>query len=116
MVDQGLLKVRDANVDWHVAETKQDHFRMWSAIAEDEIAEVLVVGQYDASIGERDCQNISVVQRLGMVAPADGDVVSFTLEECREAKRETLVKQKPHSAVGVAISFGLGVASTSIWA
>jgi hypothetical protein len=51
-----------------------------------------------------------------MIAPADGNVVSFTLKEFGEAKRETLVKQKPHSAVGVAISFGLGVASTSIWA
>jgi hypothetical protein len=89
---------------------------MWSSLAEDEIAEVLVIGQHDALIGKRDCQNISVVQCLRMIAPADGDVVSFTLEECREAKRETLVKQKPHSAVGVAISFGLGVASTSIWA
>jgi len=113
MVDQGSLKIRDANVDWHVAETKQDYSRMWLSIAEDEIAEVLVVGQYDALIGKRDCQNIAVVQRLGMVAPADGDVVSLTLEECRKAEGETLVKQKPHSAVGVAISFGLGVASTS---
>jgi hypothetical protein len=51
-----------------------------------------------------------------MIAPADGNVVSFTLKEFGEAKQETLVKQKPHSAVGVAISFGLGVASTSIWA
>jgi hypothetical protein len=89
---------------------------MWSSLAEDEIAEVLVVGQYDALSGKRDCQNIAVVRCLGMVAPADGYVVSFTLEECREAERETLVKQKPHGAVGVAISFGLGVASTSIWA
>ena len=85
MVDQGLLKVRDANVDWHVAETKQDHSRKWSSIAEDEISEVLVIGQYDTLIGKRDRRTISVVQCLGMVAPAGGDVVSFTFEECCEA-------------------------------
>ncbi|MDF3042352.1 MAG: hypothetical protein K0Q71_5058 [Thermomicrobiales bacterium] len=63
MVDQDVPKVCDANVDWHVAETKQDHSRMWSSLAEDEIAEVLVVGQYDALIGTSDCQNIAIVQR-----------------------------------------------------
>jgi hypothetical protein len=61
MVDQGLLKVGDANVDWHVAETKRDHSRMWSSLAKDQIAKILVIGQYDALIGKRDCQNISVV-------------------------------------------------------
>ena len=114
IVDQSLLKVGNADLDWHVAQTEQDHSRMWLSIAEVEIAEILVVSQYDALIGKRDCQNIAVVQRLGMVAPANGDVVSFTLEECRTPERETLVKQKPHSAVGVAISVGLGVASNSI--
>ncbi|MDF3042351.1 MAG: hypothetical protein K0Q71_5057 [Thermomicrobiales bacterium] len=49
-----------------------------------------------------------------MVAPADGNVVPFALEKCRKAERQTLVKKKPHSADGVAISFGFGVASTSI--
>jgi hypothetical protein len=90
MVDQSLLKVGNANLDWHVAQTEQDHSRMWSSIAEDEIAEVLVIGQYDALISKRDCQNIPVVQRLGMVASADGDVVSRTIEECRKAEWETL--------------------------
>ncbi len=86
------------------------------SIAEDEIAEILVVGQDDAPLGKRDRQDFAVIQRVGMVAPADGDVVPLVLEECREAERETFVKEKPHSGVGAATSCGFGIASTSLCA
>ena len=45
MVEQSSQKVRDALLGWDVAETKQDYSSTRLAITEDEVSEVLVVGQ-----------------------------------------------------------------------
>ncbi len=45
MVEQSSHKVRDAHLGWDVAETKQDYSSTRLAITEDEVSEVLVVGQ-----------------------------------------------------------------------
>jgi hypothetical protein len=55
MVFEGLPKQRDPDVNRHVAEPEQDYVRVGQPVAEDEVAEVFVVGQDDPlfTMGDR---------------------------------------------------------------
>jgi hypothetical protein len=116
VIDQDSAQIREASFDRDKAESKQDHSCVGLVIAEDQIAEILVVGQQDPSLGKRDRQNVTIVQGVPVIATADRNVVAFDCEESDEAEGKALVEQEPHCDIEVAASLGRGAASTSRWA
>ncbi len=116
---EGVLQQGNPLRKRQVAHAEQDHASVGELVAENERAEVLVVGQENAPLANGDGQDVPILQRVRVVAPDDGDVVSLLLEEGGEAKGEAFVKQERHGAGCRATSgVALRVASswTSVWA
>ena len=60
MVNHDLPQERNTDVERHVTEPEQDHARVGQPVAEDEVAEVLVIGQHDALFAVSDQQDLVV--------------------------------------------------------
>jgi hypothetical protein len=82
-------------------------------VAEDEVAEVFVVGQDDALFTMGDRQELAVSQCVGIVDATSDDIVALTGEEHCQAERKPFVKKEPQRTGGAASSFCFDVASTN---
>ena len=116
MLGQDALQMGDPNGERHVAEAKQDDTSVGESVAEDQIAEVLVVGQDDAPLPMSNRQDVAVGQRMRVVVADGGDVVILALEVRREPKGESFIEEERQSVGAAAVSLRAAVWCTSAWA
>ena len=78
-------------------EAEEDDAGVGAASADDELAEVLVVGNQDPLLGSGEREHLLVGQSGGVVAADPGGVVAALGEERGDPRLGALVEQKPHS-------------------
>lgn len=84
-------------------------------VTEDEIAEVLVVGQQDSTFLKGNCQDLPVGQSLRKVSSAHNDTMPLAYEERRQSEWDPFVEKEIHRGTN-AVIFSRGVDSTRVWA
>ena len=109
MVAEQRLYAEDPGGEIGVAELKEDDARVRQPTAEDQLDEVLVLGEEDASVRVREGEDLGIRQ-TGRVMPAHADgVVAQCLEIGDEPGADILIEQEPHACAARAGASGFGV-------
>src|SRR5438067_12785561 len=74
------------------AQAEEEHPRLGEAAADNQLAEVAVVGDEDAPLTPGNRQHLLVAQARGIVVGDAGDVVPARFEESRDAKLGVLIQ------------------------
>jgi len=73
---------------------------MRKALAEDQLAEVMVIRDEDALLRLGDLENLTVRQGVGVVVGDGGHVMTLLSKKSGNAELGTLVKEKLHTFAG----------------